>query len=391
MQQFDVIVVGAGMVGASAALALARKGLSVALIERQAFSTELWQETDEFDLRVSAISPSSQQLLARLGIWTEIEKQRSCDYHKMCVWHENGAAQMNFSCEQAGATHLGTIVENRLIQSSLHRHLAMLNNVTLFAEQELESLQQTAQNITVVTAAGEQVVGQLLIAADGRESSVRKLSRLPATGGSYQQTAIVANVTTEFSHEHTAWQRFLATGPLAFLPLPNGQSSIVWSADTDRAQELLQLSDEEFMQQLSKAIEYRLGTVSAIGARAGFPLGWHMAGRWLDGRLLLIGDAAHGVHPLAGQGVNLGFDDVTLLSRTISTEQGIYNHRALRRFERQRKAETATAMHLFSALKLFYAQKNPLLCLSRDFGMSMVEKNLLIKRLVINSAMHNMA
>lgn len=387
---FDIVVVGAGMVGSSAALALARKGLSVALIERQALTEKDWAQSDEFDLRVSAISPSSQQLLAQLGIWSEIPQQRLCDYHNMCVWHENGSAEMNFCCEQVGATHLGSIVENRLILAALQKQLKLLNNVNLFAGQAIDSIQQTDQQV-MVTAGDLKLTGQLLIAADGRGSSVRKLTRLPATGGSYQQTAIVANVTTEHPHEHTAWQRFLVTGPLAFLPLSNGQSSIVWSADTARAEALLQLSDEEFVEQLSKAIEYRLGVITAISARAGFPLGWHMAERWLEGRVLLIGDAAHGVHPLAGQGVNLGFADVALLARSLSAEQSIYNPKVLRRFERQRKAETSTAMHLFSALKLFYGQQNRLVSKARDMGMSVVEKNLLIKRLVMRSAMQNMA
>lgn len=390
-QQFDVIVVGAGMVGASAALALARKGLTVAMVERQPFSDNDWQQTDEVDLRVSAISPASQQLLAQLGIWSEIQQYRFCDYHKMCVWHENGSAQMNFACEQTGASHLGTIVENSLIQWVLHKQLKLLNNVTLFGEQVVESIQQSDQSITLLTSAKQTLNGQILIAADGRDSTVRKLRHVPATSGSYQQTAIVANVSTEQSHQNTAWQRFLATGPLAFLPLSNGQSSIVWSADTARAAELLQLAEADFMQQLAEALEHRLGAVTATSARAGFPLAWHLSERWLDGRVLFIGDAAHGVHPLAGQGVNLGFADVALLASSIPAGQSVYDHKRLRRFERQRKAESATAMHLFSALKVFYAQQNPLLCLGRDMGMSIVEKNLLIKRLVIQSAMHNMA
>ena len=231
----------------------------------------------------------------------------------------------------------------------------------------------------------------MLLAADGRNSTAARLLQVPVVGGTYQQMAIVANVDTELPHHNTAWQRFLATGPLAFLPLSNGQSSIVWSADDELAQELLALSDSEFTERLAEAFEYRLGRVTATSQRASFPLHWHSAEQWLTGRVLLIGDAAHGVHPLAGQGVNLGFGDVALLDNLLTTGEPVFQPRLLRRFERQRKAETVTATHLFTALKQIYAQTNPVLCLARDVGMSLVEKNRMVKRLVMLSAMHNMA
>jgi ubiquinone biosynthesis UbiH/UbiF/VisC/COQ6 family hydroxylase len=390
-QSFDAIVVGAGMVGASAALMLAQKGFSVAVLERQSLGDSGWQADAEFDLRVSAISPASQQLLSRLGVWAQVKKQRHCDYHHMCVWHEHGDASMNFSAEQTGSSHLGTIVENELVQAVMIEQLRRLNNISLFDGFMVDSILQSDHAVSVLTKEGQRLDARLLIAADGRESTVRKLTQVPAIGGTYEQTAIVANVTTELAHENTAWQRFLSTGPLAFLPLSNGQSSIVWSADSAMAEELLQLPDAEFMQQLSEAIQFRLGAVTAVSKRAGFPLAWHLTERWLHERVLFIGDAAHGVHPLAGQGVNLGFEDVALLASFFQQGMELYDHRLLRRFERQRKAEVATAMHLFSALKLFYAQENPLLCWCRDIGMSVVEKNQPLKRQVIRSATRNMA
>jgi 2-octaprenyl-3-methyl-6-methoxy-1,4-benzoquinol hydroxylase/2-octaprenylphenol hydroxylase len=198
-------------------------------------------------------------------------------------------------------------------------------------------------------------------------------------------------VETERLHQHTAWQRFLKTGPLAFLPLSTGQSSIVWSLDSEVADDVLQLADGEFLQVLSEALEFRLGRVVATTPRAAFPLSWHNAQRWLDGRVLLIGDAAHGVHPLAGQGVNLGFGDVALLQHYIRERETLDDHVRLRRFERRRKAETATATHLFSVFKLLYGSENPFLCRMRDIGMSAVEHNPLIKRNIISSAMENMA
>ncbi|MCP4077583.1 MAG: UbiH/UbiF/VisC/COQ6 family ubiquinone biosynthesis hydroxylase [Gammaproteobacteria bacterium] len=389
--KFDVLVLGAGMVGATTALALASNGYSVGLVERQDVDQLNTALPADFDLRVSAISPASQQLLHELGVWNDVTQLRCCDYQKMKVWHENGSALMQFSSEQIATSHLGSIVENRLLQAVLLQHLKPLPNVKIFKQQEVISLQQLDDRVQISTTNNSMLEAELLIAADGRESTARKLLNLPVTSGSYAQTAIVANVTTEKPHESTAWQRFLVTGPLAFLPLSNGQSSIVWSADTARAEELLQLPDKDFMLQLSEAFEFRLGSITAMSTRAGFSLSWHTADKWLDGRVLLMGDAAHGVHPLAGQGVNLGFADVAALQGLLKPGQPVYQYRLLRAFERQRKAEAVTATHLFSALKLFYAQQSPALCGIRDAGMSVVDKNAVIKRLVLQSAVHNMS
>ncbi len=389
--KFDVLVLGAGMVGATTALALASNGYSVGLVERQDVDQLNTALPADFDLRVSAISPASQQLLHELGVWNDVTQLRCCDYQKMKVWHENGSALMQFSSEQIATSHLGSIVENRLLQAVLLQHLKPLPNVKIFKQQEVISLQQLDDRVQISTTNNSMLEAELLIAADGRESTARKLLNLPVTSGSYAQTAIVANVTTEKPHESTAWQRFLVTGPLAFLPLSNGQSSIVWSADTARAEELLQLPDKDFMLQLSEAFEFRLGSITAMSTRAGFSLSWHTTDKWLDGRVLLMGDAAHGVHPLAGQGVNLGFADVAALQGLLKPGQPVYQYRLLRAFERQRKAEAVTATHLFSALKLFYAQQSPALCGIRDAGMSVVDKNAVIKRLVLQSAVHNMS
>ncbi|MDJ0880722.1 MAG: FAD-dependent oxidoreductase [Gammaproteobacteria bacterium] len=388
---YDVIVVGGGMVGSSAALALAQQGFSVAVIERQKLAGEPMELTEAYDLRVSAISPSSQALLSELGVWQEITRMRSCDYHKMFIWHENGNSVVRFASEQLGLAHLGTIVENRLIQWSLQQVLQGLSNVHFFTEQQVVHIENGSDEVQVKTSTGRFVHAQLLIAADGRESSVRNLLKLPVISGSYQQSAIVANVSTEKSHDNTAWQRFLVTGPLAFLPLSNGQSSIVWSVDDDQVDKLMDLSDTAFTEALSAAFEFRLGAVTQTSARAAFPLNWHNAQQWLQQRVLLIGDAAHGVHPLAGQGVNLGFADVALLKTLFYGQSAIYQPRLLRRFERQRKAEAASATHLFSLLKLLYGQQGGLICRVRDLGMSIVDANMMLKRLIMNSAVKNMA
>ena len=388
---FDIIVLGAGMVGASTALMFARKGYSVAIVERQSTAPESFQLNDEMDLRQSAISPASQRLMNDLGVWTSVQKQRCCDYQKMTVWHESGGAEMNFASEQIGASHLGTIVENRLLQGALLQQLTALSNVDLIDGQAITEIHQYENKVEVVTSKNITLEAGLLIAADGRDSTASRLLNIPVTGGSYAQTAIVANVITERPHQNTAWQRFLSTGPVAFLPLSNGQCSIVWSADSERATALMRLDEKQFQRQLTEAFESRLGKVVGTSKRAAFPLNWHSADRWLEGRVLLIGDAAHGVHPLAGQGVNLGFGDVALLDELYTQNQLVYCKKLLRKFERQRKAETVTATHLFSALKTIYAQQNPLFCLARDLGMSVVENSQLVKRAVVQNALDNLA
>ncbi len=390
-QVYDLVVVGAGMVGASAALAFARRGYRVALIERESIDVMTCPEGDEIDLRVSAISPASQQLLSELGVWSEIHRLRSCDYHDMHVWHQNGNAQMHFSAQQLAASHLGTIVENRLIVALLLRHIRYLKNVTLYQGCMVEGIEQLPDAVSVVTSKGSNIRAELLIAADGRQSSVRSLLDLPLVAGDYHQSAIVANVETELPHQHTAWQRFLTTGPLAFLPLWDGQCSIVWSADSDYAETLMALPDIEFKQVLESAFDSRLGAIRRCGQRAMFPLNWHQARQWLKQRVLLIGDAAHGVHPLAGQGVNLGFSDVRLLTDLCQAGESLYQPRVLRRFERQRKAETVSATHLFTLLKYLYGQQNQAVGLMRDLGMTIVNKSSAINRMIVKNALNNMS
>jgi ubiquinone biosynthesis UbiH/UbiF/VisC/COQ6 family hydroxylase len=390
-QRYDVLIVGAGMVGATAALAFARKGYQVALMERELLDDFDITGSDDIDLRVSAISPASQQLLSELGVWPEVQRLRSCDYHEMHVWHEHGDAQMHFSAQQIAASHLGTIVENRSLVAVLIQHLRYLKNVDLFHSCMVSQIEQSDDRVAVVTSEGKTIQAGLLLAADGRQSGVRSILEVSVVSGDYHQSAIVANVKTGLPHQNTAWQRFLATGPLAFLPLWNGQCSIVWSADTQYAESLMALPDDKFNRSLEAAFESRLGSIEGCSQRAIFPLNWHQANQWLSGRVLLIGDAAHGVHPLAGQGVNLGFSDVAVLIALFSNGEDLYQPKRLRRFERQRKAETVLATHLFTTLKHIYAQQNDCVCQVRDMGMKIVDGMPLIRFKVIQNAINSMS
>lgn len=388
----DIIIAGAGMVGACAALSFARKGFRVALIEPAPTIIKAEPSDADYDLRLSAISPTSQKVLSDLGVWSAIDQSRICDYEKMFIWHANGNAEVDFDCVQLARQSLGAIVENNRIISALHNACQAQQTIDWFLSDKIATLiENSDSNLSVTLESGVTLSAELLIGADGRGSNTRALTDIEIMNGSYDQTAIVANVSTELPHQLTAWQKFLSTGPLAFLPLANGDSSIVWSCDTELGQEMMSLDDDAFCAALGDAFDGRLGQVTGIGKRQSFPLAWHSCNQWLSHRILLIGDAAHGVHPLAGQGVNLGFSDVGLLIELIGDLENLWNKKKLRQFERQRKSETALATHTFTGLKLIYGTDNPLQSRVRDFGMQLVQSNSSIKRQLMKQAIRNMA
>jgi 2-octaprenylphenol hydroxylase len=314
----------------------------------------------------------------------------------MFIWHDNGNAAVDFDCAQLASQSLGAIVENNQVLAALHSACQAQQSIDWFLSDKITTLTENSDTaVSVTLESGVTVSADLLIAADGRGSNTRALTNIEVTSGSYDQIAIVANVTTELPHQLTAWQKFLSTGPLAFLPLANGDSSIVWSCDNELGQAMMALDNEAFCTALSEAFDGRLGQVTSIGSRQSFPLGWHSCNQWLSNRVLLIGDAAHSVHPLAGQGVNLGFSDVALLMKLIGDLERPWHEssghkKKLRQFERQRKSETALATHLLSGLKFLYGGDNPLQSKVRDFGMQLVQSNNSIKRQLMRQAIRNM-
>lgn len=387
-QQSEIIVIGAGMVGAAAALSLARSGFQVTLIE--AGEIPQWS-AERYSLRVSAISASSEQLLDDIGVWQEIVKCRVSPYEHMHVWDAGGSGQLDFDAADSGLPGLGYIVENDLINATLIEHIEKQSNISMITGSRLDAIAWRKNIVQIRLDNGEEIRGELLIAADGGRSKVRELCGINSNVYDYQQTGIVARVQTSLPHQHTAWQRFLATGPLAFLPLADGSCSIVWSVDQGLAAELLDIDEAAFCRRLEQAFEHRLGNVELLSQRAGFPLMMANAESYSTERVVLLGDAAHRVHPLAGQGVNLGFQDVSelcpLLLEAVAQGRALADPMYLRKYARRRRAEASLMLAGMDGIKRLFASQQGLVCQSRNIAIDLINQLPVVKEFFVNRAL----
>nr|WP_255494770.1 FAD-dependent oxidoreductase [Luteibacter sp. Sphag1AF] len=379
----DVAVVGGGMVGAATALALAKAGFSTALIDLREPSR--WDASAEVDLRVVGLAPSSVRLLDELGVWPVIRDARASGYARMCVWDSENGATLHFDAADEGRDVLGFIVENSLVQSALWDALDAAG-VRRVVPGEVSGYSVREDRAVLELADGQTASARVVVAADGSQSPLRGMVGIGTRGRDYAQRGVVAHVRTQLPHQATAWQRFMPGGPLAFLPLADGRSSIVWSLPDAEAARVLALDDEAFCQALGVASDFRLGPIEATTARAAFPLKLQLADRYEEGRLVLLGDAAHAVHPLAGQGVNLGFRDVTELRDVLvaAREAGsdIAASHVLRRYARRRRsADTLDALS-FDALGRVYDWRAAPLVAARGLGVRLLEKATPLKRLL---------
>ncbi|MFN3785769.1 MAG: FAD-dependent oxidoreductase, partial [Thiothrix sp.] len=306
-RRYDVVVVGAGMVGATLACLLARAGRRVAVLE--AHAPPAFTPTDPYDLRVSALSRASQRALLRAGAWEGVLARRVCAYEAMQVWDATGAGEIRFAAADIGEPDLGHIVENRVLQWALWDVLVALDNVTLYCPDKLAHFHTTADAVTLHLHSGVTLSATLLVGADGAASKVRELTGIGIETHDYGQQGVVGVVRTELPHHHTAWQRFMPSGPLAFLPLADGSCSIVWTLPADRADAMVQCAVDEFQREVAQALDYRLGEVTLVSERAAFSLRGRFVASYVQERVALVGDAAHTIHHLAGQGVNLGIKD----------------------------------------------------------------------------------
>ncbi|MDR7088446.1 2-octaprenyl-6-methoxyphenyl hydroxylase [Cellvibrio fibrivorans] len=397
---YDVVIVGAGLVGASLACAIAQtdaaRNLRIAVIEA---SSDLPHFSgDHFDPRVVALTHASQKLLSDIGCWDSIVKRRVCAYREMKVWDGEGTAAIEFDCADVKQSHLGHIIENSVVVNQLRERMAQHKNIFLIQPVTVAQVipaQAEFPRVRVQLTNGGEITAALLIAADGAQSKVRELAEFSTREWDYGQQAIITTVRTERPHEFTAWQRFMHTGPLAFLPLQhNGDAhscSIVWSAEDDLAAELIALNDEDFCARLTSAFEARLGRVIACDKRYAIPLRQRHATSYIQPGIALVGDAAHNIHPLAGQGVNLGLLDVIALAqeieRALTRAIPLADYSILRRYQRQRLASNLGMMSAMEGFKRLFGNRTLAVNWLRNTGMRQLNSVSAIKKIIINTAL----
>lgn len=386
MKRHEVAVAGGGVVGAATALALARQGFEVALIEKGAAPAAF--QPEPHDLRVYAIAPGSVRFLDQLGAWAGVAARRVSTCQSMRVWDRDPAQALRFDAAELGVPELGHIVEDKLLRASLWQGLE--GRVSVYAGCALASWQGGARS-RLTLEDGRVLDAELVVAAEGAESRLRQWAGIEPGGWTYSQRSIVCNVTTGKPHRAAALQHFLPRGPLAFLPLADGRSSIVWSTDETEAAELMALDDSEFRARLLEASDGELGGMLAVTPRLAFPLRLMHATEYARPGLVLVGDSAHVIHPLAGQGMNLGLADAEALTEVLTEARAakrvIGGLRVLQRYERRRKAANLEMMALTDGLHRLFRSRVPAVRLVRELGMSLVGRAGPVKSALAKRAM----
>ncbi len=388
---FDVVIVGGGLVGASLAAALEASGLSLALLESQPLANDPASiQQIGWDSRIYAISPGNASFLAGCGAWQHMDLSRVQPVSAMRVFGDEGA-ELDFSAYQIGSPELNFILENRVLQQAISQELQQQDNLTLFQPSRCASLAWHDDAAQIVLEDGRELRAKLIVGADGRDSWVRQQAGIVATPNAYQQDGVVANFSIEKPHHGTAFQWFQPDGILALLPLPQQMVSMVWSVSPEKSAELLALTPEALCEQVATASHHTLGELKLITPPAAFPLRILKLPHIIAPRLALVGDAAHNVHPLAGQGVNLGFRDARELASVIKdrgAQTDCGNMHLLRRYERARREDIASMQLTTDALKHLFNNSNPLLRNLRNIGLSLTNRMTPLKKLLAQHALN---
>lgn len=408
-QRYDIVINGAGIPGMALALLLAQKPgrqkPSILLLDRHACEPDpsVHQppvSVDDFDQRVFALTYASKQVLVDAGVWPGKNKYaddapRVYPYQQMHVWDTGRAksiqGQIHFDAAEVGTASLGYIVEGRVVQDWLINAIRQEPHIKIQSDDELVACEEQPDHMDITLASNRHIQASLLIGADGAHSKVRELAGIETIGWAYGQQAVVATVETELSHQETAWQRFLPDGPLAFLPMQAPYCSIVWTVSDHRADQLCEMPADEFKQILEQDFEQTLGRIKSIGPRASFPLKLSHARSYTAARIALIADAAHTVHPLAGQGLNLGMLDVAELagqiSKVIADGKDIGARRVLRAYERARKGDNWLMQGSFDGLNRLFSNEQVFLTQLRNTGLNLVDRMTPLKNQFIRKAM----
>ncbi len=383
----EIAVVGTGAVGLTAACCLAERFTKVVLIGD--ISIPDWRPQDDYGLRVSALNPASIELLKTLDVWQQVRSMRVCPYYSMYVWEQNTSTHIEFSSRETSHASLGAIVENQVLLAALKNKVDQCSNITCIEKTGLDNMSAiSGAGMLLELGNGKRLTAELVLGADGHHSKVRDCIGASSIRTPYRQMGIVCTIATQLDHQHTAWQCFTRHGPLALLPLDENICSVVWSVPEDKCRQLMELPISQFNLELTEHFESRLGQLEVISELRSFPLQGAQSSSYIGHRAILLGDAAHVIHPLAGLGLNMGLMDAQFLSQLLNnSDRPLGSERVLRRYERARKSENILMQKSLESIDMLFREKRGLAMHARSVGVNFTNKLLPVKMLFMRRAL----